>query len=56
VADNPAKDFAGPRSRGWRTVRVRREGSLHAAVASGDDVDAEINGLAELDGALGWQA
>jgi putative hydrolase of the HAD superfamily len=54
VADNPAKDFAGPRSRGWRTVRVRREGGLHAAVASGDDVDAEITALAELDRGLGW--
>jgi putative hydrolase of the HAD superfamily len=56
VADNPAKDFAGPRSRGWRTVRVRRECSLHAAAASGDDVDAEINGFTELDDGLGWQA
>jgi len=54
VADNPAKDFAGPRSRGWRTVRVRREGGLHATVASGDDVDAEIMAFAELDEALAW--
>jgi putative hydrolase of the HAD superfamily len=54
VADNPAKDFAGPRSRGWRTVRVRREGSLHATAASGDDVDAEITAFAELDEALAW--
>ena len=56
VADNPAKDFAGPRSRGWRTVRVRRDGSLHATVASGDDVDAEVTALAELNRALGWPA
>jgi putative hydrolase of the HAD superfamily len=56
VADNPAKDFAGPRCRGWRTVRVRREGGLHALVASGDDVDAEITGFAALDEALGWWA
>jgi putative hydrolase of the HAD superfamily len=54
VADNPAKDFAGPRGRGWRTVRVRRTGSLHDAVASGDDVDAEVSGFAALDDALGW--
>jgi putative hydrolase of the HAD superfamily len=40
VADNPRKDFAGPRSLGWRTIRVRRPGSLHEAVPSGD-VDAE---------------
>jgi putative hydrolase of the HAD superfamily len=56
VADNPTKDFAGPRSRGWRTVRVRRQGSLHAAVASGDDVDVELRDFAALDGALGWRA
>ena len=56
VADNPAKDFAGPRRRGWRTVRVRRKGGLHATVATGDDVDAEITGFAALDEALGWWA
>jgi putative hydrolase of the HAD superfamily len=55
VADNPAKDFAGPRRRGWRTVRVRRTGSLHAGTGSGDDVDAEIAGFEALDDALvGW--
>ncbi|MGH9193670.1 MAG: HAD family hydrolase [Acidimicrobiales bacterium] len=54
VADNPAKDFAGPRGRGWRTVRVRRTGSLHDAVASGDDIDAEVSSFAALDAALGW--
>ena len=56
VADNPAKDFAGPRGRGWRTVRVRRVDGLHATVASGDDVDAEISGFAALDEALGGWA
>jgi putative hydrolase of the HAD superfamily len=55
VADNPAKDFAGPRRRSWRTVRVRRTGSLHATVASGDEVDAEISCFAALDKALGWR-
>jgi putative hydrolase of the HAD superfamily len=54
VADNPAKDFAGPRCRGWRTVRVRRKGSLHAGVAGGDDVDTEITDFDGLDEALGW--
>jgi putative hydrolase of the HAD superfamily len=52
VADNPAKDFAGPHRRGWRTVRVRRTGSLHVGTSSGDDVDAEITGFEGLDGAL----
>ena len=56
VADNPAKDFAGPRLCGWRTVRVRRSGGLHASVASGADVDAEVTGFATLDEALGWWA
>ena len=54
VADNPGKDFTG-RGRGWRTVRVRRAGSLHAGTGSGDDVGAEITGFEALDGALdGW--
>jgi putative hydrolase of the HAD superfamily len=56
VADNPAKDFAGPQARGWRTVRVRRPGGLHTEVASRDDVDAEITDFAGLDEALGWWA
>jgi putative hydrolase of the HAD superfamily len=34
VADNPAKDFAGPNQLGWATVRVRRPGSLHESVAN----------------------
>jgi glycosyltransferase involved in cell wall biosynthesis/FMN phosphatase YigB (HAD superfamily) len=54
VADNPAKDFVAPHALGWRTVRVRRPGGLHAGVPSGGDVDAEITSLADLDAALGW--
>lgn len=56
VADNPAKDFVAPHRLGWRTVRVRRPGGLHAEVPSGDDVDAEITDFSALDGALGWWA
>jgi len=52
VADNPAKDFAGPKNRGWRTVRVRRPEGLHAAVPDGDDVDAELEGLDGLERVL----
>ena len=48
VADNPNKDFGGPRQLGWRTVRVCRPGSLHAAVPSGPDVDFELETLAPL--------
>jgi putative hydrolase of the HAD superfamily len=52
VADDPAKDFAGPKSLGWRTVRVRRRLGLHAEVPSGTDVDAEITSLNDLEAAL----
>jgi putative hydrolase of the HAD superfamily len=48
VADNPTKDFVAPRALGWRTVRVRRAGSLHEGVASGDDVDEEVRDLSSL--------
>lgn len=50
VADNPAKDFVGPKGLRWRTVRVRRPGSLHCDVPSGPDVDIEVTDL------LGWPA
>jgi putative hydrolase of the HAD superfamily len=34
VADNPTKDFLGPRSRGWLTVRLRHGGQIwHEAEA-----------------------
>lgn len=48
VADNPAKDFAGPTALGWRTVRVRRARGLHAAVDSGPDVDVEVPDLSDV--------
>lgn len=48
VADNPAKDFAGPKKLGWRSVRIRRNGALHQDVANGSDVDLEIADLSEL--------
>jgi len=54
VADNPAKDFVAPHRLGWRTVRVRRPGGLHAEAPSGDDVDAEIASMDDLDTALAW--
>jgi putative hydrolase of the HAD superfamily len=47
VADNPAKDFGGPKALGWRTLRVRRDGGLHAAVPSGSDVDFETGDITE---------
>ncbi|MEX2186825.1 MAG: HAD family hydrolase [Pirellulales bacterium] len=51
VADNPAKDFQGPRMLGWRTVRVRRPLGLHFAVDGPVNWDvelADLGGLAEL--------
>ena len=52
VADNPAKDFAGPKALGWRTVRVKRPGSLHEAAPSGPDVDIELLDMTGLAKAL----
>lgn len=49
VADNPSKDFAGPKALGWQTVRIRRPDSLHAGVPSGPLADLEIASLDELE-------
>ncbi|GAA2559037.1 HAD family hydrolase [Winogradskya consettensis] len=48
VADNPAKDFAGPGRLGWTTVRVRREGGLHYALTGDDDIDVTTPRLSNL--------
>lgn len=48
IADNPTKDFEAPHNMGWRTVRVRREESLHANLESPAWVDLEIRSLDEL--------
>ena len=56
VADNPAKDFSGPRSLGWSTVRVRRQRGLHSDVDSGSDVDIELGDLWLYGEALGTPA
>ena len=48
VADNPKKDFGGPRSLGWRTVRVRRHGGLHEAIENNATIDVEIADLTQL--------
>ena len=50
VADNPVKDFAGPKGLGWTTVRVRRPQGLHQRVPSGEDVDHEVPDLTTLVG------
>jgi putative hydrolase of the HAD superfamily len=53
VGDNPRKDFRGAREAGLRTVRIRREGGLHAEAepaSAGDSPDREIRSLNELEG------
>jgi putative hydrolase of the HAD superfamily len=55
VADNPAKDFAGPNRLGWTTVRLSRPGQLHRDVAPIDDdhrPDFVIGDLLDLPEAL----
>lgn len=52
VADNPVKDFQGPKHLGWKTVRVRRPASLHRNVPSDHYVDVEILDLWQLEAAL----
>jgi putative hydrolase of the HAD superfamily len=43
VADNPAKDFVAPSKRGWRTIRIIREGCLYKGetVAAGSEFCVE---------------
>jgi putative hydrolase of the HAD superfamily len=48
VADNPVKDFLAPLALGWRTVRVRRRGSLHHDVPTPSGV-VEVGDLHALD-------
>ena len=52
IADNPAKDFGGPRSLGWHTVRISRPGGLHHGDRSGPDIDVEIDTMDRLPGLL----
>ncbi len=50
IGDNPKKDFIGARALGWRTIRLRRKGGLHAEVdaAAGHDADHTITDLEAL--------
>jgi len=54
VGDNPHKDFAGPRSRGWKTIRIRRPEGRHAKAANlaAAPPDCEITSLDALAAAL----
>ena len=55
LGDNPAKDFIGARGRGWRTVRVRRNGGLHfhAKAEPGYEADFEATTLKDSIARLG---
>lgn len=48
IADNPAKDFAGPLSLGWQVIRIRRPGSLHQAIPTPPEVATELPDLSQL--------
>lgn len=41
IADNPLKDFIAPHALGWKTIRIRRNAGLHAALDAGTDVTFE---------------
>jgi putative hydrolase of the HAD superfamily len=50
VADNPRKDFVGPRRLGMRTLQVRRAGGVYAGETAppGGEAEAVVQSLAEL--------
>jgi putative hydrolase of the HAD superfamily len=48
VGDNPAKDFLSPRQLGWKTVRLRRAGGLHAHESGHRLADYEFTDLYPL--------
>ena len=55
VADNPAKDFLGPRALGWATVQLTHPRQVRAAHPPVDDrhrADIRIDDLADLVGVL----
>lgn len=52
VADNPRKDFDGPRQLGWTTIRIRRRWGLHMELATPTFVDHELTDLCDLDSVL----
>lgn len=51
VADNPTKDFIGPKSRGWLTIRLRLAGQLRGdaeAISPAAAADLEVATLEAL--------
>ena len=54
VADNPAKDFAGPRVLGWTAVRLRCDGQLRALQEPPSEAFAPHVEIARPEDLLGW--
>jgi putative hydrolase of the HAD superfamily len=54
VGDNPRKDFKGARDAGWRSVRIRRSGTLYhlQEPQSGFEPDAEVGSFDDLEKVL----
>ena len=53
IADNPAKDFQGPKLLGWNTIRLRRQGGLHFDSDNCSDIDVECSDLTEVAAIMG---
>jgi putative hydrolase of the HAD superfamily len=54
VADNPEKDFVGPRQLGWATVRLRRPTQLRFALEPADAAFAADIELDDPAAIIGW--
>jgi putative hydrolase of the HAD superfamily len=54
VADNPLKDFAAPRERGWLTVQISRQDKVHNATSPDRSYEphCKIASFTELNSAL----
>lgn len=50
IADNPLKDFVTPRARGWRTIRIARQGGehYHCEIKGEHRADRQITSFDEL--------
>lgn len=54
IGDNPAKDFITPNARGWTSIQIMREQTIHDqhAVAEGGAPQHRIHSLRELTGII----
>ncbi len=42
IGDNPSKDFAAPRSLGWKSIRIQRAEGLHANMQENSNAPADL--------------